>query len=231
MNSIGAVVYPRIEVGIATSDGKAYYRITSLLKKINVPYVDIVPDELSRLETKGYSIEMQSYWSRAIKVIVTTKRESLQLLGANSVCVEDLGDDVALAKERLFAILYPAKSTDLFVIGIDPGERTGLAAFINHKEVETAVMPSFEKTIARVSDLIDNAPSMRKVVKIGSGNLKLAHRIAMALGTRYRERLRIQLVDERGTSTLSARRRMKGVTRDQRAARLIAFRDGQEFFN
>ncbi|MCL4518761.1 MAG: hypothetical protein M1587_06140 [Thaumarchaeota archaeon] len=229
MKSIGAVLYPKIEVGIATSDGKAYYRITSLLKKIKLPYVDIIPDSLSRLETKGYSFDMQSYLSRTIKILITTRKERSLLLGANSVCVEDLGDDMAVAKERLFSLLYPLKATDLFVIGIDPGERTGLAAFMNHKEVETAVLPSFEKTIARVSDLIDNAPSMRKVVKIGAGNLRLAQKMAAALGQRYRERLTIQLVDERGTSTLSARRRMKGITRDQRAARLIAFRDGQEF--
>lgn len=231
MNSIGDIVHPKIEVGLATSNGKSYYRITSLLKKIDVPFVDIVPDDMSRLETPDYSPEMQSYWSRAIKVIITTREERSRLLGANVVCVEDLGDDVALAKERLYSLLYPAKASDVFIIGIDPGERTGLAAFMNHKEVETSVMPSFEKTIARVSDLIDNAPSMRKVVKIGSGNLKLAQRMAIALGKRYRERLIIQLVDERGTSTLSARRRMKGFTRDQRAARLIAFRDGRQFVN
>ena len=93
MKSIGAVLYPKIEVGIATSDGKAYYRITSLLKKIKLPYVDIIPDSLSRLETKGYSFDMQSYLSRTIKILITTREEKSLLLGANAVCVEDLGDD------------------------------------------------------------------------------------------------------------------------------------------
>ena len=147
----------------------------------------------------------------------------------NIVCEEDLGDDVGLAKEKLISILYPPKPNDWFVVGIDPGERTGVAAFINHREVESSVFPTIEATLARVSALVDNAPDVRKIVKIGCGNIYLARRIARTLGTRYRDGVEINLVNESGTSVLKRKGNFVQGTRDQRAARLIAFRDGQHY--
>ncbi|MEM2430225.1 MAG: hypothetical protein QW779_06815, partial [Nitrososphaerales archaeon] len=49
------------EVAVVTVDGKAYYTITNLLKKLNIPYVDIPPNE------KIY---------QQIKLVLTTKREA-----------------------------------------------------------------------------------------------------------------------------------------------------------
>jgi RNase H-fold protein (predicted Holliday junction resolvase) len=227
VNSIVGLLEPRVEVGVATSNGKAYYRIASFLRRIRQPFEDII------LENKFNDIPPQGQQpisvSPNIKVIITTRKERLLLASPNVVCIEDLGDDISLARERLFSYLYPAKPTDWFVVGIDPGERTGVAAFMNNREVESAVISSFDQTISRVADLLDNAPNMRRVVKIGRGNPRLATRIANELSSKYNDRVKIQLVDERGTSVLSSKRSHKGVTRDQRAARLIAFRDGQEF--
>jgi hypothetical protein len=228
VKSIGGFLEPRVEVGVATSNGKAYYHISSFLRRIRQPYADIILDSRTLTDLPALAGHTLSI-SPKIKVIITTRKERLLLFGPNIVCIEDLGDDISLARERLFSYLYPAKPTDWFVIGIDPGERTGVAAFMNNREVESAVLSSFEQTISRVSDLLDNAPDMRKMVKIGRGNPKLAVRIANELSSRYGEGLKIQLVDERGTSVLSSKRSYKGVTRDQRAARLIAFRDGEEY--
>ncbi len=145
--------------------------------------------------------------------------------------MEDLGEDVGLARERLFALLYPPKPTDWFIIGIDPGERTGLAVFINHREVESTDFHDLGKLVDRVCAFIQNAPEVRKVVKVGAGNRHLARRIASMLFSQFGDTVRIQLVDESGTSVLrrkSLKERRIG-TRDQRAAKLIAYREGQDF--
>ena len=231
MGSIGEYFVPKPELGVATSNGKAYYRITSLLKKIGLPFVDVVLGTAPMLEVNRSLSSQQGFPNKDVKLVVTTRKERLQLYGPNVICVEDLGEDVGLAREKIITLLYPPKPTDWFIVGIDPGERTGVAVFLNHREVESSVFQDLGSMIERVSALVRNAPEIRKVVKIGAGNRSLARKIASRLQSMHNEKLRIQFVDESGTSVLR-RKRMKGKylgTRDQRAAKLIAYREGQDF--
>jgi hypothetical protein len=231
VGKIGEFFVPKPELGVATSNGKAYYTISSLLKKIGFPYVDIVLDDAPLLQVNRSPSFRHAFLNKDIRLIVTTRKERLQLFGPNVICAEDLGEDAGLAREKIISLLYPPKPTDWFIVGIDPGERTGVAVFLNHREVESSVFQDLGTMIERVSALIRNAPDIRKIVKIGAGNRTLACKIALILQTRHGDDLRIQLVDESGTSVLR-RKRMKGKysgTRDQRAAKLIAYRDGQDF--
>ncbi len=230
MGSIGEITIPRPEIAVVTSNGRAYYRIVLLLKKIGVPFKDlIISPQLSILSKHSGNVE--DYLNQPRKVIITTRRERIELCGNNVLCIEDLGDDVGVAKEKLLANLYPSKSSDCLVIGIDPGQRTGIVAFINHREIESTVLPTMEMTVERIKDLIDNAPRIRKIVKIGLGNKDLANRIASLLEARFGNTVSIQLVDESGTTSSGRRGNANGETKDQRAARLIAFRDGHNFID
>ena len=227
MRNIGAKSPPRPEVGIATNDGKSYYRMTSLLNRIGLPYVDVIIDGQFSQQIAHLSSRMIS--KEDLKVIITTRRERLLLQDCNMVCIEDLGDDVGVAKEKLLSFLHQFRETDCFVIGIDPGERTGMVALINQLEVESSVLSSAEETVSRVALLLDNAPPVRKIVKIGAGMPRLAESIANRLESTYGRGLRIQFVDERGTSTLNSRSPNRMGTRDQRAAKLIALRQGRDY--
>lgn len=231
LHQVGSIVelsIMRPEVGVATSNGRAYYRIASILKRSNLPYSDIILPEAAAY--RGVFVDGYSPMERNFRIIITTRKERLQLPGNNVICVEELADDIGLAKEKLLPLLYPSRPSDFFVVGIDPGERTGIAAFINHREVESCVQQTMQGTIERTCALIDNAPSdIRKIVKIGAGNLSTALRIAEILRSRFGTSARIQLVNESGTSSLTRRGRFKGITRDQRAAKLIAFRDGEDY--
>jgi hypothetical protein len=230
VGSIGEIFDSGPEVGVSTSNGKAYFQIISLLKRLGFPFVDVLPSPQPPMRYDGLS-NVAPYLERNIKVIITTRRERLQFYGSAIICIEDLGDDVGIARAKILSFLYPAKPYDWFIIGIDPGKRTGVAAFINHREVESSVVQSLDETILRVCALIDNTPDIQKVVKIGSGNIHLAEKIALILDSRYHDEIRIQLVNESGTSSLSRKRGKSPMTgtRDQRAAKLIAFRDGQDF--
>lgn len=216
------VVKPR--VGVATSSGRAYYRISNLLKRIGIPFVDVL---ISEGNWDNSSLPFMLF--RDHSLLITTRKESPQFPSGNIVCEEDLGDDVGLAKQKLISLLYPLRSTDTFVVGIDPGERTGLAAFLSKREIESTVFMTLEATLARVSTLIDNAPSVRKVVNIGAGNPYRAVNIARSIGAKYKNLVEINLVNESGTSNLRRRNRRVTGTRDQRAARLIAFRTGVRY--
>jgi hypothetical protein len=217
------------KVGVATSSGRAYYRISSLLKRIGIAYTDIVMDGEIAADAKGQIVQSDAAGDQDFKMIITTRKERLQFPGDNVVCVEDLGDDVGLAKEKILSILFPPRPNDWFIIGMDPGERTGIAAFFNHREIESSVYTTLEEATIRVSALIDNAPGVKKIVKIGSGNMKLARSIAKALELKYRDRIKISLVNESGTSVLRRKSDTLRGTRDQRAAKLIAFREGHDY--
>ena len=228
MGSIGEITIPRPEIAVVTSNGRAYYRIVLLMKKIGMPFKElIIAPQLSTMSRHSGNVE--DYLNQSRRVIITTRRERIELCGNNVLCIEDLGDDVGVAKEKLLANLYPSKSSDCLVIGIDPGQRTGIAAYMNHREIESTVLPTIENTVERIEALIDNAPRIRKIVKIGLGNKNLANKIASLLEARYRNAVSIQMVDESGTTSSGRRGNTNGESKDQRAARLIAFRDGHNF--
>jgi hypothetical protein len=229
VGSLVGYFVPSAEVGVATSSGRAYYRISSLLKRMGLPYSDIIMAEQPPLQKDNRAAQRENLLYQNCSIIITTRKERLRLPPGNVVCVEDLGEDAGLAKEKLFSLLYPPRPSDCFVIGIDPGERTGIAAFINQREIESSVSTNLDAALARVSALIDNAPGVKKIVKVGSGNMTLAKSIARNLESKYKERIKISLVNESGTSILKRKSRVARGTRDQRAARLIAFREGQDY--
>jgi hypothetical protein len=232
VGSIGCRDISRAEVGVATSNGKSYYIITTLLKLSRIRYVDVLLDTDKKIEPLVEESVVSSLGEISrLKLIITTRKERLQILANEVICIEDLGEDIGLARQRILSILHPLKESDRFIIGIDPGQRTGIAAFMNHIEVDSEVLGSIDETVARTISLLDNAPQVKRIVKIGSGMPILAEMIAFRLDAIYgkRDEVRIQLVDERGTSSLYARGKSRSGTRDQRSAKLIAFREGRDY--
>jgi hypothetical protein len=233
VGSIGVRSLSRAEVGVATSSGKSYYAITSLLKRARIPYVDVLlgADEGKSENRIKNSLLLSHYEISPLKLVITTRKERLQVLANEVLCIEELGEDLGIARQKILSILHPLKESDRFVVGIDPGQRTGIAAFMNHIEVDSDVLVSIDDTVSRTKRLLDNAPKMKRIVKIGSGMPLLAEKIASSLGSLYtdRDQIRIQLVDERGTSSLYANGKSQFRTRDQRSAKLIAFREGRDY--
>ncbi len=96
--------------------------------------------------------------------------------------------------------------------------------------------PLLEDVVTLVTKLLENAPQIRKIVRIGYGNPRVAQEIARRIEAAHPLQVKIQFVDERGTSTLVSRARagkkrtlVRSGTRDQVAAKLIAFREGREY--
>jgi RNase H-fold protein (predicted Holliday junction resolvase) len=261
VGSIGANYDRTGKIGVATESGKAYYRIVSLLHRTGFRYFDVLPpfreippkdapSSSPRAESSPKSnwppFEKRSFRSvYQCDLVLTTRREKLSLDHPNVVCIEDLGDDPGLAREKLLSLLYPSTPEgDKLVVGIDPGERIGVAAFINEREIDSRVFRSVDDTVANVSKLLKNAPEpSTKVVRIGRGSATVGEGIARGLESQFDEgAVKIEIVDEKGTSSLSLRQGRKfhgkierkrklirALSRDERAAQLIAFRQGAEY--
>ena len=198
------------EVAIATVDGRAYYTLTRLLKDAGLPFDAVVPGE---------------QLDRTVRLVITTRKENSLIEHHNVICLEDLGEDITEMRQRLFGLLYGGKEST-FVIGVDPGERIGVAAYYPRSEVEVEVFESIEKALDRVERLIQNANAAKKVVRIGYGKPDIAGEILRQLRSRGLT-VSIELVDERGTSSLAGSRKRKE-TRDQRSARIIALKRGRK---
>ncbi len=198
------------EVAISTLDGRAYYALSKLLKEVGLAYEAFVPGQ--KLDSR-------------IGLVITTKKERDLIQHHNVVCLEDLGADGKDMQERIFGLLYGGKDST-FVVGIDPGESIGLAAYYPRSELDVGVFESTEKAIDRVEQLIRNANAAKKIVRLGYGKPDVAREIVRELRKRALE-ASIELVDETGTSSLARGSKGKG-TKDQRSAWMIALRRGRK---
>jgi len=193
-------------------NGKAYYKITNLLKKIDISFIDLVPK--CKIDSD-------------VKLVMTTKKESAFINHNTILFIEDLKDDPTFLKEEIFRILYGGND-DTLVIGIDPGSRIGIVAYYQQRQVDGVVINSVDGAIERVIQLIRNIPKAKRKIKIGNGTPKLAKKIAEGI-VKYFGSINIELVDERGTSTFSRNTPNRRVIRDLRSAMIIAQRQGKKY--
>ncbi len=203
------------QVAVATLDARAYYALTSLMKTMNIPFSSITPDEPREI---------------GVKLVLTTLRERRRSIreGEEEVlCIEDLTGDAAVVKEKIFSILYRG-GDDILVVGIDPGERTGIAAYYREKEMVKEVTRSYRETLTKVETLLRGSKAKRKIIRIGDGNPKVAQEIAYRLLRDFGSRIEVEIVDERGTSTITNLLPARE-TRDLRSARMISLRRGRPY--
>ena len=71
------------------------------------------------------------------------------------------------------------------VLGIDPGQRTGLSVFYFGKEIERSIFTSIEDLVMHVARILAELKAERKIVKIGNGNMNLAKEIIALLNLRF----------------------------------------------
>jgi len=200
----------RPKVAVATLDAKAYYTVTSLLKAMKIPFESVTPSR---------EVEPD------IQLILTTRGDEVR--GGRILYIEELGEDVDLAKEKILSVLYggPGK---VFTVGIDPGERIGIAAYYHGREVHGEVVNSVDEAVLKVAKLTEGSYADRRVVRIGGGDPRIASEVADRLLGRVGGMAEVEIVDERGTSTSSGQPGGKGL-RDLRSARIIAFREGRRY--
>ncbi|MGQ9469430.1 MAG: hypothetical protein ACUVTD_06355 [Nitrososphaerales archaeon] len=199
-------------IAVATLDGKAYYKIMSILKEMGLKFDNLTPGEVL---------------SHRVKLVITTEKEKNLIDHEKVLSLEELSKDPYLAKEEIIDNLY-SDSDESIIIGIDPGKRIGIAVYYRQKELMGDVLNSVDGTIAKVVKLMTNTRAKKKTVRIGNGEPEMAEKIANELSKRLKDTI-IELVNERGTSSLSKIKPSKKVVRDQRSAMIIALRQGKRF--
>ncbi|MCP8308288.1 MAG: hypothetical protein H3Z54_06300 [archaeon] len=201
------------EIAVMTLDGRAYYRIMNMLKEMGLKFHNVMPGEVL---------------SPSVRLVITTEKEKNLISHDKVLFLEELSKDPYLAKERIIDNLY-SNSDESIIIGIDPGKRIGIAVYYRQKELMGDVLNSVDETIAKVVRLMMSTHAKKKIIRIGNGEPEMAEKIANELSKRLKNTI-IELVDERGTSSLSKIKPSKKVVRDQRSAMIIALRQGKRYF-
>ena len=112
------------------------------------------------------------------------------------------------------------------VIGVDPGRRIGLSIFYRGREIESSSYSSIDGLASHLIEVINGLDAEKKIVRIGSGEMKTAREIAAILHLEFPSMLDLEFVDEDGTSPKIKHHNQRG-KRDQLSARYISQRQGR----
>jgi hypothetical protein len=194
------------KVCVATNDSRAYYLITSRLRRARISFRSLVPGDADL----------------GCDAILTTRREARMFKnGVIVMTVEDLDENPLVMKAQVIARV-DGEGHEL-VIGVDPGSRIGLAAFYGGAGLGFQTFNSGASLYKSIAELVRRLPESHSIVRIGNGSPELAGRFASDIG-RTLPGVTIEIVNEEGTSTRDVRSR--GLPQHQSAAARIAFRKG-----
>jgi hypothetical protein len=191
-------------LGVYTRDFSLYHDIINTLKKRKVAYVslsslDIIP--------------------RRIGVILTSQKELKEIPLAKKVAV-DAYDSVEYAINLAVQKLTGKELYSKTFIGIDPGERPGIAIVCDDILMQKIQVDSPEKVASEVKHFVRFYPSKETCIRIGHGSIINRNRIINSLIPLV---IPIEIVDETRTTPAQQKRRC---VRDGEAAAAIALLSG-----
>lgn len=190
-------------LGILTSDFSVYYDLVQALRARGVPFVPIAPGEPV---------------PASVGVVLTTSAEAatLDVHDAHVVAFTTAEESVADALRMLHAP-GPFRTC---VIGVDPGERPGVAVLADGRILRLVHARSPEAVGEIVRGAIARVPADRFVVRIGNGAPTFRDRILQTLGGLAAA---LELVDETRSTPSDYR---GAAERDTGAATNIALTPG-----
>lgn len=206
----------KADIAVATVSGKAYYLIVNELRKRNIPFLSLTPNEPIPVE---------------IKVVITTEKEKPLIKHEKVLVYKDGANPEATVSDAL-QIIQGKENFQKLVIGVDPGEVLGLAVLADGKVIETQNCFSVGETIEKIKNILsnlENAPITSVSVKVGDGVPAYKEELLIALDNALPQNITLESVSEAGTSrNLDENKHRRGL-RDIVSAIRIAGRNGRIF--
>lgn len=204
------------KIAVATVSGKAYYLIVRELKKRNIPFLSLTPND--RIPIK-------------IKVVITTEEEQ-HLINHEKVLTLKDGKELEALINQALRIVEGKEYYQEIVVGVDPGKVFGLAVLADGEVVETGNCFSIEETLDKIKTILENFksdPSPSILVKIGDGVPRYKDRLLQALDRTLPSNVVLQSVSEAGTNRYTSDTKHRRGIRDIVSAMNIAGRNGHTF--
>jgi len=111
-------------------------------------------------------------------------------------------------------------------LGVDPGDKTGIALCYGEKLILNEVISPWENAIYFIIDILKEFDCNKKIVKIGYGNSHNADKLKRILKTRF-DNVEIYLIDEKSTTKNAKLRKNQGKEKDRISALKILQRAGR----
>lgn len=186
-------------LAVLTSDFSLYHDLVKHLREHKVPFSSLAFGEKPAPD---------------VGVLVTSWRDTLrsdlpQGVPVIPVPVDATGhEDVASAVLQAQRLLEGVPGYYEVIIGIDPGKRPGFAVLGEGRVLQTAQVFRLDEVLPLLKKLIDLYPADKYTIRLGHGSPRERDHILKGVGTIDRPDVRLQLVDETGT-TLPPGRRMR----------------------
>ena len=184
------------------------------MKDLNLKYDSLLPEEIDSYQGS---------------LIFTTSKEAPKFSQKAMLYEEIIGKVPAVIKGLMIQKLESGLEKNELIIGIDPGQRTGLSVFYYGKEIERTIYTSVELLASHVATILAELKATKKIVKIGNGNMALAKKITTTLNLRFCSDFELEFVDERKTSLKIKNYNQRG-KRDMMSAKYITQREGYRHF-
>ncbi len=197
-------------IGIATTYGKPYYRFSTYLKTLKLSFDSLLPEEI--LDYSGH-------------LVLTTRKESPKQYDKSLLYEEIFEHHPTVIRGIMMQKLNLDFEEEELVLGVDPGQRTGLSVFYYGKEIESSFHSSVEELVSHIIRVLGGLRAKRKIVKIGNGNMMTAKQIVHMLNLKFCSSFELEFVDERKTSLKIKNFNQRG-KRDMLSAKYISQRDG-----
>jgi hypothetical protein len=206
----------KANIAVATTSGKAYYLIVSALKRRNLPFISLTPNEEIPIE---------------IRIVITTEKEKTLIKHNRILVYNDETEPEELINEAL-RILHGKSEYEKLVIGVDPGEIFGLAVLADGKVIETENCFSVEEAVHKILKFFKDLGkiSVSSVsVKVGNGVPAYKEKLLRLLDDALPLSVILESVSEEGTDRYLNKTEHRRGLRDIASAIRIAGRNGQKF--
>lgn len=201
-------------IAIATSHGRPYYHFSALLKGLGIRFDSVLPEQI-----RTYAGHL---------VLTTLSEYPAVQCDTPALFFEDVSDyePAVVCGLMVRKIGMCCQSTSSLVVGIDPGQRSGLSISYCGQEIECSTHSSIESLVSKVISILGRLPARRRLVKIGDGDMQTANEIIRMLNLRFCSSFELELVNESRTSPKIKNFNCRG-KRDILSARYISRRDGR----
>lgn len=190
-------------IGVYTRNFSLYYDVLRVLRKRKIPYVSLSSfDDIPK----------------KIGVIITSNNE-IHDVKISKVIAADAYDNVDHAVDLALQMLIGKDLYSKVFIGIDPGEKPGIAIVGDDILLQKTSVKEPEDVVNIVKRFLKEYPAIQTIIRIGHGSIITRNRIINSLISLG---VSIEIVDETQTTSLGRAR----VERDSEAAAAIALIHG-----
>jgi len=199
---------------VLMDSGRAYYTLIEELAHRGIEYTPLLPSDSIPLDIQ----------------IVITSESFKQLIRKRKRIVWKEDSDPREVVDQMVRQLHRKGGFKEVAIGIDPGKELGVAVVVDGKVLESRVFSNVREAVEEVRKHVLTLPSLRTVVRIGSGAEDCGKDILLALMSQLRSGVEVQRVEEWGTTNNKLPRASLRYSRNALAAVRIAFKQGQTVF-